>query len=196
MRRSQQSTNSGGYQLSQNFRGHPRSGRGRGRETPSATSTSAAAGASASQSGQQGGRRRYVCFLLPNLNFRYGFRSKYYNKSGSRPSQRSRYTGGKTASFPLKLGKTVSGPIHSVNSQRMTIDWLQVPSQLREIPCPKFSKSQSNQISAEMNKLVEKNAIEVTKPSPNQFVSHIFLASKKDRTNRPVINLKQLTRFL
>ena len=114
----QQSTNSGGYQQSQNFRGRPRSGRGRGRGTPSATSTSAAAGAPASQSGQRGGRRRYVCFLLPNLKFRYGFRSKYYNKSGSRPSQRSRYIGGQTASFPLKLGKTVSGPIHSVNSQR------------------------------------------------------------------------------
>ena len=46
----QQSTNSGGYQQSQNFRGRPRSGRGRGRGTPSATSTSAAAGAPASQS--------------------------------------------------------------------------------------------------------------------------------------------------
>ena len=103
---------------SQNFRGRPRSGCGSGRGTASATSTSAAAGASASQWGQRGGRHRYVCFLLPNLKFRYGFRSKYYNKSGSRPSQRSRYIGGKTASFSLKLGKTVSGPIHSLNSQR------------------------------------------------------------------------------
>ena len=33
----------------------------------------------------------------------------------------------------------------------------------------------------EVNKLVEKNAIEVTKPSPNQFVSHIFLASVTTR---------------
>ena len=47
-----------------------------------------------------------------------------------------------------------------------------------------------------MNKLVEKNAIEVTKPSPNQFVSHIFLASKKDGTNRQVINLKQLNKHV
>ena len=78
----------------------------------------------------------------------------------------------------------------------MTIDWLQVPSQQREIPCPKFSKGQSNQISTEVNKLVEKNPMEVTKPSPNQFVSHIYLASKKDGTNRPVINLKQLNKHV
>ena len=135
-----------------------------------------------------------VCFLLPNLKFRYGFRSKYCNKPGSHPSQRSRYIGGKTASFPLNLGKTVSGPIHSVNRQRNDNSWLQVPSQLREIPCPKFSES--NQISTEVNKLVEKNVIEVTKPSPNQLVSHIFLASKKDGTNRPVINLKQLNKHV
>ena len=47
-----------------------------------------------------------------------------------------------------------------------------------------------------MSKLVGKNAIEVTNPSPDQFVSNIFLAPRKDGTNRPVINPKQLNKHV
>ena len=104
--------------------------------------------------------------------------------------------GGRLLHFHSNWEKLSQDPYILSIVKGMTIDWLQVPSQLREIPCPKFSNSQSNQLSTEVNKLVEKNAIEVTKPSPNQFVSHIFLASKKDGTNRPVINLKQLNKHV
>ena len=38
--------------------------------------------------------------------------------------------------------------------------------------------------------------MEVTIHSTNQFVTHIFLASKKDEANRPVIDLKQLNKHV
>ena len=44
--------------------------------------------------------------------------------------------------------------------------------------------------------MLEKGAIKEAIHCKDQFVSHLFLVSKKDRGKRPVINLKQLNTFI
>lgn len=48
----------------------------------------------------------------------------------------------------------------------------------------------------EINQMLEKGAIIKIDPSPDQFLSKIFTVLKKDRGNRPVINLKKLNNFI
>ena len=73
----------------------------------------------------------------------------------------------------------------------MQIDWVSQPP-IGQTHQPRFQQRRQGEISLEVQKLLEKKAIERVLPSQQQFVSHIFLAPKKDGTKRPVFNLKVL----
>lgn len=59
---------------------------------------------------------------------------------------------------------------------------------------PRFSREQTLLISKEINDLLLKGAIVETQESQGQFVGHIFLREKKDGSQRPIFNLKQLNK--
>ena len=61
---------------------------------------------------------------------------------------------------------------------------------------PSFSSKEKMALDKEVNKLVEKRAIEIVSPMSNQFISHMFLVPKKDGGMRPVINLRALNNFI
>ena len=48
----------------------------------------------------------------------------------------------------------------------------------------------------EINQMLEKDAIIKADPSPDQFLSNIFIISKKDGGKRSVINSKKLHNFI
>ena len=48
----------------------------------------------------------------------------------------------------------------------------------------------------EVQKLLEKGAVERVSDFPGQFLSHIFLRDKKDGSKRPVFNLRQLNQWI
>ena len=50
-------------------------------------------------------------------------------------------------------------------------------------------------ISAEINKLLSKGALEVTDHSDNEIISDIFLRDKKDASHRMILNLKKLNMY-
>lgn len=76
------------------------------------------------------------------------------------------------------------------------IEFSQLPFQNhvpKEIP---FPKTQANLVTAEVQKLLSKGAIIMTKQSEAKFISTLFIVPKKDGTLRPVINLRYLNEFV
>lgn len=100
--------------------------------------------------------------------------------------------GGRIAHYMSNWQKVTQDPHLLAIVRGMQIDWLQLPKQMQEMHCPRFSETKSKQVTVEVQKLLEKGAIEPSVQTDNQFVSHIFLAPKKDGSNRPVINLKKV----
>ena len=59
-----------------------------------------------------------------------------------------------------------------------------------------MSKDQKILVNQEISDMLKKRAIRECQPHPNQFVSTLFLVGKKDGGNRPVINLKKLSKLI
>jgi mRNA-degrading endonuclease HigB of HigAB toxin-antitoxin module len=79
--------------------------------------------------------------------------------------------------------------------QGYTIPFLHTPVQTRQ-PNHFFHKREDlDLIGEEVQNMLEKEAIEITKPQGG-FLSNIFLVQKKDGGQRPVINLKALNTFM
>ena len=66
----------------------------------------------------------------------------------------------------------------------------------RSQPLTVVAKDDQTLVTEEVLKLLDKGAINVINPCPDQFVSRIFLVPKKDSSFRPVINLKPLNQFM
>ena len=59
-----------------------------------------------------------------------------------------------------------------------------------------MSKEQFSLAEQEVLEILQKGAIQKVVPTQGQFLSHLFLVEKKDGGNRPVINLKNLSKFI
>ena len=71
------------------------------------------------------------------------------------------------------------------------IDFLENPYQTKKTPNAELMLAQEILVEQETNKLLEKGAIQKVIYQKKQFVSHLFLVSKKDGSQRPVTNLKE-----
>ena len=69
---------------------------------------------------------------------------------------------------------------------------METPYQPRTPVKAKLNQVQEELISQEVKEMQEKGAIREAIHCKDQFVSHLFLISKKDGGQRPVINLKEL----
>ena len=84
--------------------------------------------------------------------------------------------------------------LDSVSHCHIEFDSLPIQNSIpREI---KFSSSDTILVDCEISKLLEKQAIEPCLHQNDEFISNIFLTPKKDGSLRPVINLKNLNKFV
>ena len=70
------------------------------------------------------------------------------------------------------------------------------PVQEKAPKVPKLYQEQQKQVDLEMKAMLEKGSISKVCHSKGKCLSSLFLISKKDSGNRPVINLKDLSRFI
>ena len=61
---------------------------------------------------------------------------------------------------------------------------------------PRFSQGESRALEVEVQKLIEKRAIEMVVSAGPGFYGHLFLRAKKDGSMRPVFNLKPLNAYV
>lgn len=66
----------------------------------------------------------------------------------------------------------------------------------RGAPCPLVDHQHWGAVEEEVQKLLVKGAIQKVEPCPGQFISRLFLVTKKDGSFRPVVNLKPLNQFI
>ena len=59
------------------------------------------------------------------------------------------------------------------------------------LPCQKFTVTESNLISQEIDSMLRKGVLQRAKFEPDQILSGIFLRPKKDGTHRLILNLKK-----
>lgn len=83
--------------------------------------------------------------------------------------------------------------LRTVNGTTIEFDTLPINIRQPQIP---FSSDESNVIDQEIAKLLAKDIIEVTKHTPDEVVSNIFIRPKKDGTHRLILNLKGLNQFV
>ena len=76
----------------------------------------------------------------------------------------------------------------------MSIEFSDKPIQ-HYLPKSVRSEREIQIISAEINKLLSKGALEVTDHSDNEIISDIFLRDKKDGSHRMILNLKKLNMY-
>ena len=76
------------------------------------------------------------------------------------------------------------------------LELLETPSQGRIPKELSMPPQTAGQVELEVLKLEQKGAIRRAQPTAGQFVSCIFAVPKKDGSQRPVVNLKQLNQFV
>ena len=76
------------------------------------------------------------------------------------------------------------------------LELIATPQQDRPPRPIEFAGDLSKVILEEIHELEQKSAVQKVTPRPDQFVSQIFLVSKKDGGQRPVVNLKPLNQFM
>ena len=74
---------------------------------------------------------------------------------------------------------------------------LTAPPVQHEVKAPlRFSLTESKKIEAEISELLQKGSLTNVTPDSDQFVSNLFLVTKRDGGSRPVINLTDLNEYL
>ena len=76
------------------------------------------------------------------------------------------------------------------------VSLLQEPKQMYSPKSRKWNKDQKELIDLEVKEMLEKGAISKVSHEEEKFLSEIFLVRKKDWGNKPVINLKNLNKFV
>ena len=76
------------------------------------------------------------------------------------------------------------------------IPLLSDPTQFSSFSEIQMKKEEKIIVDQKIEKMLEKQAIKLLKPSKDQFLSTLFLVTKKDTGHRPVINFKKLNRYI
>ena len=76
------------------------------------------------------------------------------------------------------------------------LEFESVPIQLNLPRPPPFKRAEIQLIDEEVDKLLNKGAIQIALPCHEEFLSNLFLVPKKTGDMRPVINLKPLNEFV
>ncbi len=74
------------------------------------------------------------------------------------------------------------------------IEFTKLPIQLFQPKRIPFIAREIEMISAEVHKLLQKGAIKQVEHTSGEFISNIFIRPKKDRSFRPIINLRELNK--
>ena len=80
--------------------------------------------------------------------------------------------------------------------QGFEIPFLENPVQEKSPNPPVLNQEQTKLVREELKEMLLRGAIQPVWPCKNQYLSNLFLVSKRDWCNRPVINLKHLTHFI
>jgi len=78
----------------------------------------------------------------------------------------------------------------------LKLEFLREPIQVKPPHKAKISKEESLLVNKEVEAMLEKGAIQKTEFREGQFLSNIFLVTKKQGGYRPVINLKNLNAYI
>ena len=76
------------------------------------------------------------------------------------------------------------------------LDLIQTPHQETKPAVLHHNQMDQALITEEVQELLAKQAIKEAQPSPNSFISQLFLVEKKGGGQRPVVNLKALNTFV
>ena len=87
--------------------------------------------------------------------------------------------------------KLANDPLILEIVQGYTIHLISQPKQAKSSRPIAMSKEETRLVDQEIQEMLRKGAIAITGNIENQFLSLLFLVRKKDRGDRPVINLKQ-----
>ena len=74
--------------------------------------------------------------------------------------------------------------------------FLEKPDQTKLPNLTVLNHEQSSLVREKIKKMLLKGAIQKITQCRNQYISNLFLISKKDRGDHPVINLKHLNSFI
>ena len=80
--------------------------------------------------------------------------------------------------------------------QGFKIRFLVEPRQQKVLQTTILNRKEANLVSMKLEEMLEKGAFLKVRPSENQFLSNLFLVKKKDMGNGPVLNLKELNKFI
>lgn len=92
----------------------------------------------------------------------------------------------KVKMFFKKLAKNNRRSLYSPNSSRLQTR-VQYPT-ITKATSSMFNREQKDSLNQEIQKLIKKGAIQSVHQEQTQFLSYMFLVSKKDGENRPVKN--------
>ena len=81
-------------------------------------------------------------------------------------------------------------------AQGFKIPFSETPFQYGPPQLARVNQEERLQINSEIKEMLRKGAIQQVKSEPWEFLSNLFLVSKKDGDHRPVINLKFLNNFI
>ena len=78
------------------------------------------------------------------------------------------------------------------------LELVETPVRMKAPEEPHLSPEQENCMNSELSKLVQKDAIsQVLNPNPSEsFISRMFLVPKKDGSQRPIVDLRDLNKFI
>ena len=76
-----------------------------------------------------------------------------------------------------------------------SIDFERLPYQT-SVPCIKFSKRDEHIIAVEVQKLLDKGVLNKTAHCSGEFISSVFTRTKKDGSQRLILNFKNLNEFV